>query len=464
MTKLLNNTSNKMLNYIVMLMLLVSSACQKSDDQDNTNKPNPNTDPAQYGTPYNGVPDAPDAVIYQVNMRVFSPNGDFKGVISRLDSIKNLGVNVIYLMPIYPVGVLNAINSPYCIKDYKAVNTEFGTLNDLRNLIESAHEKNMAVILDWVGNHTSWDHVWMSNANWYKRDNSGKIISPNGWTDVAQLNFDNSDMRKAMIKAMKYWVLTANCDGFRCDYADGPPVDFWRQAIDTLHKISSHKLLMLAEGTRAENFDAGFDFNFGFRFYDQLKKVYTNNQPATDFNTVNTSEYTGADPNNRVVRYITNHDVNSSDGTPLDLFGGNKGSMSAFIVAAYMKGVPMIYNGQEVGTPFRLTFPFTNSTINWSLNPTMVSEYKRIISFYNNSDAIRKGTLTAYSNNTVCAFTKTTDLQNVFVISNLRNADVTYTVPSGLTGSGWKDTFTGNPVQVESIINLAPYSYLVLIK
>lgn len=454
-----------MLNYILaMMMLVVSSACDKGEDPDNTIKPNPNPDPAQYGTPFTGVPDARDAVIYQVNIRCFSPERNFAGVTSRLDSIKALGVNVIYLMPIHPVGQLKAFNSPYCVKDHKAVNPEFGTLADLRALVDGAHARGMSVLLDWVGNHTSWDHVWMTNTDWYAKDNTGKIISPNGWNDIAQLNFNNPDMRKAMIKAMKFWVFTANVDGFRCDYSDGPPVDFWKQAIDTLRKINTHKLLLLAEGTRSENFTAGFDYNFGFRFYDQLKKVYGNNQPASSLEALNTSEYNGAGNSKMVVRYITNHDVNSSDGTPLDLFGGNNGSTAAFVVAAYMKGVPMIYSGQEVGTPYRLSFPFTGTVINWTLNPGMVAEYKKIIAFRNSSEAIRRGTVTTYSNASVCAFTKTSGTETVFVASNLKNISSVYSLPSGVSGSVLQNAFTGVQVNTGTEITLAPYEYIVLKK
>jgi len=452
------------LNTIIIAALFAFSSCSSSGT---TVTPDPpvitgNQDPAQYGTPFNGVPDARDAVIYQVNMRCFSSTHNFQGVISRLDSIKNLGVSVIYLMPIYPVGVLKSVNSPYCVKDYKAVNAEFGTLTDLRALIDGAHGRGMSVILDWVANHTAWDNSWISNTSWYAQDAAGNIVSPSGWTDVAQLNFKNTEMRKTMISAMKYWVYTANCDGFRCDYADGPPADFWKQAIDTLRNISTHKLLMLAEGTRADHFASGFNYTFGFRFYDQMKTVFSSNQPVSNFDNLNTSEYTGAGESNMVVRYITNHDVNSSDGTPLDLFGGNSGSMAAFVVAAYMKGVPMVYNGQEVGMPTKLVFPFTNQQINWSLNPGMVAEYKKIIAFRNNSVAIRRGTLVSYSNSNVCAFTKTSGTETVLVLSNLRNAATNFTLPAAVANTTWVDAFTGASVYLTTQVSLQPYSYVVL--
>lgn len=422
---------------------------------------NRTVDPVQYNTPFAGMPDPRDAVIYQVNIRCFSATRNFQGIIARLDSIKALGVNVIYLMPIYPVGTLKSVNSPYCVKDYLAVNTDFGTLTDLRMLIDGAHSRGMAVLLDWVGNHAAWDNAWISNKSWYNQDASGNILSPSGWTDVAQLNFQNQDMRQAMISAMKYWVYTANCDGFRCDYADGPPADFWKQAIDTLRNIQTHKLLMFAEGTRSNHFSSGFDYIFGMRLYSQLKTIYSSNASVTNINAINNSDYVGASATNGVVRYTTNHDVNSSDGTPLDLFGGSTGSMAAFIVAAYMKGVPMIYNGQEVGNPLRLTFPFLTSSINWKLNPSSVAEYKKIIAFRNSSEAIRRGNLVTYSNADICAFTKSSAAETVFVLSNLRNSTITYTLPPSIANTQWMDAFTGENIQFSAQISMFPYQYKV---
>lgn len=456
-----------MKTYLIYLLLILTLGCKKSGSSGGET-PEPvlpvEQDPVQYGTPFSNVIDRQDAVIYQVNMRVFSQQGNFAGVLARLDSIRALGINVIYLMPIYPVGVLNAVNSPYCVKDYKAVNSEFGTLADLRVLIDSAHKKNMSVILDWVANHTSWDNEWInSHRSWYLQQ-AGNVVSPpgTGWNDVAQLNFDNPEMRLAMIKAMKFWVLTANIDGFRCDYADGPPVDFWKQAIDTLRNMSSHKLLLFAEGSRSTNYSAGFDFNFGFNFYGRIKSVYSNNQSVQLVDALNTSEYNGASDGKQVVRYLTNHDVNGSDGTPLDLFGGKKGSMAAFVVAAYMKSVPMIYNGQEVATPYRLTFPFTGSKIDWTINPDVTADYKKVIAFRNNSQAIRRGQVTSYSSNDVCVFTKEFATDKVAVFSNLRNSAITYTLPPVLAGTSWTDAMNGNAVILNTQLSLQPYSYLIL--
>ena len=290
------------------------------------------------------------------------------------------------------------------------------------------------------------------------------IISPpgTGWNDVAQLNFNNAEMRLEMIRAMKYWVYTANIDGFRFDFADGPPFDFWKQAVDTLRNITTHNLLLLAEGNRSTHFTAGFDFIFGFSFYGQLKSIFNNNQPVTNIDGLNNTEYVNATSGQQVVRYLTNHDVNGSDGTPLSLFGGINGSMAAFVVVAYMKSVPMIYNGQEVGTPFQLFFPFTGADINWTLNPAVTAEYKKVIAFRNNSMAIRRGALTSYSNADICAFTKISGADKVFVASNLRNSTITYTLPAAVANMTWIDAMTGANVSLGTQITLQPYSYQVL--
>jgi len=422
-------------------------------------------DPPQYGKPFSGVPDTRDVTMYQVNTRVFSAAGNFKGVTARLDSIKALGINVIYLMPIYPVGILKASDSPYATKNYNAVGSEFGTLGDLRALVDGAHKRKMALILDFVANHTSWDNPWLTqHPDWYLRDSTGKVVITHGWRDVGQLDFKSSGLRLALIKAMKGWVLKANVDGFRCDYADGPPADFWAQAFDTLRNIHTHKLLFMAEGSRGSNFTAGFDYNFGFNFYGNLKRIYERGRSVRSIDTVNMKDYKDAKAGQGMVRYITNHDVNSSDGTPLQLFGGTKGSMAAFVVVAYMKGVPMIYNGQEVGTPDQMMFPFTRTKIDWNINPDVTAEYKKVIALRNADAAIRRGELASYSSDDVCAFTKTLGGDNVLVLSNLRSREVTFMLPAELANQKWKDAFTGKKNALTTQVTLQPYQYLVLKK
>jgi len=420
-------------------------------------------DPPKYGTPFTGVPDPRDASIYQVNMRCFSATRNFQGVINRLDSIKALGINVIYLMPVYPVGTgSKSFNSPYCIKDLTSVGSEFGTLDDLRRLVDGAHSRGMAVLFDWVANQTSWDHPWITeHKDWYLQDGSGNIRQLGNYSDVAALNFSNAAMCTAMIDAMRYWVFTANIDGFRCDFADNPPISFWQQAITSLRGITTHKLLLFAEGSRSANYTAGFDYNFSFGFYGGLRSIYLNNSAVTQIDNLNSTDYVGAGPNNQVVRYVTNHDVYGSDGSPYNLFGGRNGTLAALVVTAYMKSVPFIYNGVEVGNTVSMPFPFTSSVINWTKDLTVTTEIKKILALRNISVAIRQGALTSYDNADVCAFIKVSGPDTVFVVSNLRNADKTFTLPDRLTGVSWFDAYTNLPVSLGTTISLSAYQYKV---
>ena len=447
------------------LTVVLLAGCASADpDPATPASPGPTT-PPQYGTPFTGVPRPEDAVIYQVNMRAFSASGNFAGVTARLDSIRALGANVVYLLPIYPVGTLRAVNSPYCVKDYQAVNPEFGSLADLRALVDGAHARGMAVMLDWVANHTSWDHPWITaHPDWYLQNAAGTILSPPNtpFTDVAQLNFNNSAMRQAMISAMKSWVYVANVDGFRCDYADAPPADFWRQANDTLRHIASHRLLMLAEGTHSNLFSSGFDYIFGFNFYGALRAVYRNGTPASYFDALNNSESAGTTGGQQVVRYITNHDVNGSDGTPVSLFGGQTGALSAFVVAALYKGVPMIYNGQEAGMTTAITFPFTSVKVRWGQHADITRAYQQLLAARTASTALRTGVPTSYSTDDVCAFTKTAANEQALVIVNVRNASTSYAVPAALANSTWTDALRGGAVSLGIQLTLPPYGYLVL--
>ena len=219
------------IKYLVVLSLTMFFSCQQEESEGDTTQPI--TGYQQYSTPFNSIPKTENIVLYEVNLRAFSSAGNLQGVIDRLDNIRSLGVNVIWLMPIHPQGQLNGVGSPYAVRDYKAVGSEYGTLQDLRRLTTLAHERGMAVIMDWVANHTAWDNPWIRNRDWYTQNNSGTIIHPAGtnWQDVADLNYAKADMRQAMIDAMQYWVLEANIDGFRCDYADGVPAFFLERGI-----------------------------------------------------------------------------------------------------------------------------------------------------------------------------------------------------------------------------------------
>lgn len=462
----MTNIFKRQLLFLIVMFMVIG--CSK-EDSTSTVAPNPvvptGNELVQYETPFTGIPNTSDIVMYEVNERAFSTSGNFAGIISRLDKIKELGVNVIWLMPTTPIGSVNSINSPYCVKNYIGVNPEFGNLEDLRTLVREAHLRGMSVILDWVANHTSWDNPWIVNTTWYTQDSSGNIIHPAGtnWQDVADLNFNNTAMRLEMIKAMKYWILTANVDGFRCDAADFVPFDFWKQAIDELRLIPNREIIMLAEGSRSDHFTAGFDMNFGWDFFGKNKNVFKNSHSASDLFTTSTLEYSAITSGKQKLRFTSNHDECAWDDTPLGLFGGIQASLSAFVISSFMDGVPLIYNGQEVGCTVKLPY-FSNSPINWSTNPTMLTEYKRLINLRNTHTAIRTGTITDYSNADLVAFKKQKNADEVFVIANSRNSAKTFTVPTALVGSTWINTSNNTSITLGSSINLSAFEYTILVK
>ncbi|WP_264564337.1 Ig-like domain-containing protein [Flavobacterium sp. N3904] len=422
-------------------------------------------DPAQYGTPYTGVPDPRDANIYQVHIRPHSAAGNLASVTADLDRIKSLGINVLYLMPIYPYGTdPRSTNSPYCIKDYKSVGSEYGTLSDMRNLVDAAHAKGMAVMLDIAVNGTSWDHPWtISHPDYYMR--TGTTINQlANFGDIAALDLNNAGLRAAMKDAMRYWIFAANIDGYRCDFANNPPLDFWTEIIGNLRGITSHNLLMLAEGDRLQNFQAGFDLNFGDKwFYDALKNVAGGGPVSTRFQTTNDMEYTYATGSQQEVRWTANHDSeNNSDTAPFTVFKSNAGVVANFLVSGYMKGVPFLTSGQEVAFNQVIPWPYTGVKINWS-NTGATPEFAKILNYRNSSTAIRRGVMTPYASDDICAFTKTLGTEKVIVMANLRNAAKTFVIPAGFAGT-YKDAYTGTTVTLTSgaTQSFAAYQYIVL--
>ena len=445
----------------LILSLFIFTSCEKPDNNPDTG---PGNHPDQYETPFELVPATSDIVMYEINQRAFSVQGTLTGILPRLDSIRDLGVNVIWLMPIHPIGAVNSVNSPYSVQNYLEVNPEFGTLEDLRTFVREAHTRNMAVILDWVANHTSWDNPWIVNKSWYTQDANGNIIHPAGtnWMDVADLNFTNAEMRLEMIKAMKYWVLQANVDGYRCDAADWIPSTFWKQAIDSLRKIPNRDIIMLAEGARKDHFIAGFDLNFGWDYFGKLKNVFKDNHTTTGLVAVHQAEYTGVPGDARVLRFTSNHDECAWDDTPLGLFGGKDGSLAAFVLTAFSGGVPLIYNGQEVGCPVKLPF-FSKSPINWTTNPDMLKAYKKIMEIRQTNPAAREVHLTNLMGGTgVLGMHKVKDQHELLVLVNTRNAPGTINIPEHLKNIAWQDGMTGEPITLTSSVNLSPFQYKIL--
>lgn len=244
------------------------SACGGNDEPSNPvnpDKPATPTDPA-----------ASTSLIYEANPLFFASDNSLAAIQARLDKIDDLEADVLWLMPIYAQGQKNAIGSPYCVKDYKAINPKYGDMAALKNLVNAAHADGMIVILDWVANHTAWDNVWISeHPDWFTKNANGDIVSPPGmgWNDVADLNYDNVEMRRAMIDAMLYWVKQADVDGFRCDYAEGVPNSFWKEAIRSIREVKP-KAFMLAEASDFKLYDADFDMIYDWTYCTDLQNFY----------------------------------------------------------------------------------------------------------------------------------------------------------------------------------------------
>ncbi|MEQ9455063.1 MAG: alpha-amylase family glycosyl hydrolase [Phycisphaeraceae bacterium] len=413
------------------------------------------------------LPAVEDVVMYEVNPRAFSDSGDLHGVTESLDRIAGLGANVIWLMPIHPIGQersVGGLGSPYSVRDYLAVNPELGDLDDLRELINAAHERDIAVILDWVANHTAWDHAWVAaHPDWYTKDEAGDITHPPGtnWLDVADLNYDSPALRQGMINAMIYWVCDVGVDGFRCDFSDGVPIDFWQDAIEQVRASVDRSVLMLAEGTRPENLThAGFDLNYDWSFYDALKKVFVESQPPSLILRTHAERYRGLPAGRHWLRWTSNHDQHAWDASPIEIFEGEEASLAAFAAALYVGGVPLIYNGQEIGVAETISF-FERASIDWSVDAGLRERYIQLIESYNAHPVLRNGRLTNLSNQDVLAFVRYEGDQRALILINTRPKPSDITLP---WSRSWLNRFSGELTEIPRRLSLDPHEIRLLIQ
>ena len=307
---------------------------------------------------------AKDAVIYEVNIRQFTPEGTFKAFEQHLPRIKNLGADILWLMPIYPISEekrKGTLGSYYAISDYKKVNPEFGSEQDFRDLVSTAHSLDMHIILDFVPNHTGWDSDWISNnPEWYTQDEEGNVLDPLdpstgeswGWTDVADLNYDNQDMRQAMIESMKYWITEHDIDGFRQDVAHQVPVDFWADASEVL--LSEKIIFHLAESEVPEiRNNKAFHADYGWEFHHIINEVANGHKTAADIKTWQSSNRAKYSRGFHM-HFTSNHDENSWAGTVFERMGDAHKALAALTFS--FDGMPLIYGGQEEPLRKRLEF------------------------------------------------------------------------------------------------------------
>lgn len=305
-----------------------------------------------------------NASIYEVNIRQYSPEGTFNAFREDLPRLQAMGVDILWLMPIHPIGELNrkgTLGSYYAVQDFTAVNPEFGTEADFQALIDEAHELGMKVIIDWVANHSSWDNVWTANKDWYTLDDEGNFVPPvEDWADVIDFNYDNPDMRAAMLDALKYWVSEFNIDGYRCDVAGYVPTDFWVEAHTELDKIKD--VFMLAEDGDSELLIEAFDMNYAWEYAHITREIAAGEQTFEDLDAMFARDAERFPKNGYRMYFTTNHDENSWNGSDVELWGPN---FEAFaVLSATVAGMPLIYTGQESILDKRIEF-FEKDPVDW---------------------------------------------------------------------------------------------------
>lgn len=424
-------------------------------------------------SPSYAAPSAPDwtknAVIYEVNVRQFSEAGTFASVQSHLPRLKQLGIDILWLMPIHPISKekrKGTLGSPYSVADYTAVNPEYGTAADFKAFVDAAHTQGMYVVLDWVANHTGWDHAWIQNPGWYTKDREGNIIHPAGtdWTDVADLNFDNREMRSAMIEAMKYWVTTFNIDGFRADVAGAVPTDFWNEATKELTAIKP--LFMLAEdASKTDLMREAFLANYGWPFKDFANTVGGKYASKNDFigYVLMTRDWypAGTFPMN----FITNHDENSWNGTEFKRLGPAVEQMAA--LSFVVPGMPLIYSGQEIGLDRQLAF-FEKDPIVWN-ESRWTSFYQKLIRLKKNNRALWNGTAGGSARDlttkgdSVIALARTSDRSRVIYIANISPRVQRTTVQFGNLAGSYMEYGSNRRVKIAKTLSttLKPWEWRI---
>lgn len=396
-------------------------------------------------------------VIYQANPRFFGTNECLKALAGEIDRIASMGCDVLWVMPVQQEGELNAIGSPYCISDYKSVNSRYGTMADFRALVDKAHSAGMRVMLDWVANHTSWDNVWITaHPDYYQCDAEGNIMQASTWSDVAQLDMSNTATQDAMIDAMTYWVEETGIDGFRCDYADGPGHQFWSRAIAALREINP-ALEMLAESADTGFYADGFDMVYDWQFAPAMSKLFTGGKSA-DFFSQAASTWSAVPEGSRLLRYTFNHDY-AAENSVSQTYGSPDAIPAAYVLTAMLHGTPMIYSSMDAeGVSGTLSF-FNYAPLEWSAS--LGDTYRAINQAYRATAEVRRGQLATYDATGAVVFTRSTPEEKLLVMVNTTAQEQTVKTPISLAGAEMTDLIGGSAVTPGVTVTLQPYGYII---
>lgn len=457
----------KILSLLGVLGFLIFSSCNnEASKQDESGKRDVKNKPTVENLPLEWTK---DANIYEVNIRQYTEEGTFNAFAKQLPRLKNMGVDILWFMPIHPIGKENgkgSLGSYYSISDYKAVNPEFGNLEDFKNLVKLAHENDMHVLIDWVANHTAWDHHWMkTNPEFYELNEKGEMFSPYDWSDVVSLEYNNKEMRAEMIDALEYWVREADIDGYRCDVASEVPTDFWVEARKQIEKIKP--VFMLAESEESDILDYAFDMNYGWEFHHLMNGIAKGEKGKNKI-----LEYFKKEKENTPERaykmyFITNHDENSWNGTIDERLGDAADAMA--VMTFTLHGMPLIYSGQEAANAKRLEF-FEKDVIEWK-GYSKVRFYSMLIAMKHKYQALWNGAyggalnVIETDNDKVFCYSRKGEDAEVFVMINLSGEDVKV-VPTenSITDlrSRMKDNVKVN--KATKTFEMGPWGYTIMVK
>jgi glycosidase len=414
------------------------------------------------------------AVMYQINTRQFTPEGTFKAAEKQLPRLKDLGVDILWIMPINTIGEKNrkgTLGSPYAVKDYYAVNPEFGTMNDFKSFVKAAHAQGFYVILDWVANHTAWDNELQSkHPDWYDKDWKGDFRPTPwwDWTDIINLNYNAPELRQYMTEAMKYWVRETNIDGYRCDVAGFVPVEFWNNLRKELDAIKP--VFMLAEWESRDLHEYAFDMTYAWTWHEKMVQVAQGRAKNLAGLFVYYSWNESSFPKDGIRMVGTsNHDQNSWEGTDREVWG--KAFNAATVLTVVGEGMPMIYNGQEAGLDKRLEF-FEKDPIVWRKHPNF-DFYKKLFALKKSNTTLlnwgHNATMNLVPNSVpdkVFSFARKNEKDKIFVVLNFSNLPQTVSFKETLYHGDYTEYFTGKKAKMDanSKMVLQPWSYHVFVK
>ncbi len=407
--------------------------------------------------------------IYEVNTRQYTPEGTFQAFDSHIKQLKDLGVGIVWFMPINPIGEKNrkgSLGSYYSVKDYKAVNPEFGTLADFKETVRQIHEMGMYVIIDWVANHTAWDNVWVTeHPDFFTKDSLGNFMPPVAdWHDVIDLNYDNKELWKSMIEAMKYWVQECDIDGFRCDVAGMVPLEFWKAAHTELNKVKDVFMLAEAEGPE---FHEAFDMTYSWELLHLMNDIAQGKKGAQFLRDYFEKEKNKYPADAYRMRFTTNHDENSWNGTVFERMGEAAETFDA--LTCVITGMPLVYSGQEAGLNKRLSF-FDKDTIEWKDSKYRIL-YADLLHAKEKNRALWNGVEggamipVEASSGDVFAFVRQKGDDRVYAVFNLSAKPVKTELESDLIKGEYSNLLSGKETKIKSKewIELKPWTYRILI-